>query len=69
MRSHFDLGSIWDSKDGKRSVIIVSSDQRYIGYQNIDTGRYSRIERHGLRSRYVWRGANDEPDSLTEGRR
>lgn len=50
----FEPGSIWDSKDGSRSIVLQSYDGvRFHTYRGVESGRVSRIERSGLKRKYI----------------
>lgn len=46
------VGTLWDSKDGKRTIEIVSQMGRHLQVVNVDTGRCSWITISGLMRKF-----------------
>ncbi|OHU64050.1 hypothetical protein [Mycobacteroides chelonae] len=54
MGDQFKPGAIWDSKDGKRSIVIAGYDgSMYYSYTNLDGKGRRYIQRSGLCRKYV----------------
>lgn len=54
------IGTVWDSKDGKRTIVIAGYDgSRFFRYTNLDGKGARYIESSGLARKYVRRDSEE----------
>lgn len=54
------IGTVWDSKDGKRTIVIASYDgSRFFRYTNLDGKGSQYIESSGLFRKYIRRDSEE----------
>lgn len=54
------IGTVWDSKDGKRTIVIASYDgSMYYGYTDLDGRGRRYIQSSGLFRKYIRRDSGE----------